>query len=393
MNSKKVDRKKRVVLVTQEISLAKILASNERGVRERGVRKLRKWLSARSRAGFPFKEDDMMRVWKGLFYSMWMADKPLVQEQVAENVSQLVHAVDDDVKFVSLFVSCFMRTMSREWHGIDHYRLDKFSMLVRRVVRQSLVFCLRAQWASHVVQQLGDVFSSTVLCGWPARSLSMHFCELFLVELGKVGAGRLPTHTTHAFLQPFVAYLAREKDALLRSHVVEHVFHHLVRQSEFGQDYQARFDAWKSAGFPGTSWEQMELVELSGEEDEEERQDAVCDPRAGSVHVELKPLLFEPAVVADQLLQQRAATFDVHNRKTLKDLADDFTKMSKGKYPLKLTNFGKMNKYIREVRNASRCKRHTLKVTKKLLQFETRLMQQKGGVRKKSKQRKVKNGG
>jgi Nucleolar protein,Nop52. len=26
-----------------------------------------------------FTDDDFMRIWKGLFYCMWMADKPLVQ--------------------------------------------------------------------------------------------------------------------------------------------------------------------------------------------------------------------------------------------------------------------------------------------------------------------------
>lgn len=26
-----------------------------------------------------FTEDDFMRIWKGLFYSMWMSDKPLIQ--------------------------------------------------------------------------------------------------------------------------------------------------------------------------------------------------------------------------------------------------------------------------------------------------------------------------
>lgn len=26
-----------------------------------------------------FTEEDFMRLWKGLFYSMWMSDKPLIQ--------------------------------------------------------------------------------------------------------------------------------------------------------------------------------------------------------------------------------------------------------------------------------------------------------------------------
>ena len=40
------------------------------------MRKLRVWL--RSRGG-DLGEDEILRIWKGLFYCFWMSDKPLVQ--------------------------------------------------------------------------------------------------------------------------------------------------------------------------------------------------------------------------------------------------------------------------------------------------------------------------
>ncbi len=43
-----------------------------------------------------------------------------------------------------LYFQVFMRTMQREWFGIDHLRLDKFLMLVRRFVR-ALFMHLRAR--------------------------------------------------------------------------------------------------------------------------------------------------------------------------------------------------------------------------------------------------------
>ena len=40
------------------------------------MRKLRAWL--RSRGG-DLGEEEILRIWKGLFYCFWMSDKPLVQ--------------------------------------------------------------------------------------------------------------------------------------------------------------------------------------------------------------------------------------------------------------------------------------------------------------------------
>jgi hypothetical protein len=39
----------KIVLVAQEIAFAKILAGNNKTLRERGVRRLARWLNARSR--------------------------------------------------------------------------------------------------------------------------------------------------------------------------------------------------------------------------------------------------------------------------------------------------------------------------------------------------------
>lgn len=69
-----------------------------------------------------------MRLWKGLFYCMWMSDKPLIQEELAESLSKIVHCFNiKDV--VLLYTACVLKTLGTEWFGIDQYRLDKFSMV------------------------------------------------------------------------------------------------------------------------------------------------------------------------------------------------------------------------------------------------------------------------
>lgn len=75
-----------------------------------------------------FTEADFMRLWKGLFYCMWMSDKPLIQEELAESLSNIVHCFDS-METALLYTKCTLKTLATEWFGIDRYRLDKFQMV------------------------------------------------------------------------------------------------------------------------------------------------------------------------------------------------------------------------------------------------------------------------
>lgn len=69
-----------------------------------------------------------MKLWKGLFYCMWMSDKPLIQEDLAETISELVHSVIDR-KTGLKFITVALKTMANHWSGIDTWRMDKFLMV------------------------------------------------------------------------------------------------------------------------------------------------------------------------------------------------------------------------------------------------------------------------
>lgn len=56
-------------------------AHNDLKIRNKAVKKLRLWLAQRGDAN---TETDLLKLWKGLFYCMWMSDKPLVQEELAK---------------------------------------------------------------------------------------------------------------------------------------------------------------------------------------------------------------------------------------------------------------------------------------------------------------------
>jgi len=58
-----------------------------------------------------------------------MSDKMLIQEELAESLSKLVHCLKSKDTII-LYTSCALQTLAAEWFGIDQYRLDKFSMVL-----------------------------------------------------------------------------------------------------------------------------------------------------------------------------------------------------------------------------------------------------------------------
>ncbi len=65
--------------VSVEVLFAQRLASNEPKIRDRHVKKLSKFLEAKSAAAAAGKpgvqEEELLKLWKGLHYCFWMSDK------------------------------------------------------------------------------------------------------------------------------------------------------------------------------------------------------------------------------------------------------------------------------------------------------------------------------
>ncbi|EFA04899.2 ribosomal RNA processing protein 1 homolog [Tribolium castaneum] len=332
-NNKK--QAKKVLLVAQELKLARVLAGNNKTARDRALKSLRKWFQNRSSA-IPFTEDDFLRLWKGLFYSMWMSDKPLVQEECAENIASLIHALP--VEGALLFYKCGMTILMNEWFGIDQLRLDKFLMFVRRLLRQAFLVLKNQNWGRDSAQTFTKTLSETILD--PPRhkpmGLLMHFIEIYLEELSKVSEGQLPPQLMTELLAPFVRQLSFSDDARVIDHIRKHIFIYLIRQSDLGLEYDEKYKAWRALRFPGTI-DAMQKIEVSDDEggEEEPPQDKVFDPRAGKVNVDLPQLKFHPRAVSKALLECRfSKETNSKSRKCLTELAEHFRKLASGTYPL-----------------------------------------------------------
>ncbi|KAH6856979.1 nucleolar protein,Nop52-domain-containing protein [Chaetomium sp. MPI-CAGE-AT-0009] len=120
-------------MASQERSMPfiKNLASSDRKIRTSALASLHAFLSARqvSSALTPL---DVLKLWKGLFYALWMCDRAVPQQNLCSELADLVYILPREA--VVPWLRGFWATMAREWTGIDVLRMEKFLLLVRRVV-------------------------------------------------------------------------------------------------------------------------------------------------------------------------------------------------------------------------------------------------------------------
>uniref|UniRef100_U3F3R8 Ribosomal RNA processing protein 1 homolog B n=1 Tax=Callithrix jacchus TaxID=9483 RepID=U3F3R8_CALJA len=218
-----------------EIQFAQRLASSEKGIRDRAVKKLRQYISVKTqRETGGFSQEELLKIWKGLFYCMWLQDEPLLQEELANTISQLVHAVNNSAA-QQLFIQTFWQTMNREWKGIDRLRLDKYYMLIRLVLRQSFEVLKRNGWEESRIKVFLDVLMKEILCpeSQSPNGVRFHFIDIYLDELSKVGGKELLADQNLKFIDPFCKVAAKTKDHSLMRTIATGVFEAIVAQSPF----------------------------------------------------------------------------------------------------------------------------------------------------------------
>lgn len=337
------------MLQSPEIQFAQRLASNEKPIRTRAIKKLRKYLSIRSQKPTGgFSNDELLKIWKGLFYCMWMQDKPLLQEELAAVISRLIHSLQKtDAQY--LFLETFLQTMNREWNGIDRLRLDKFYKLIRMVLRQSFEMLKRGSWDESLVERFGFILSTQVLSaasGAPS-GIQFHILDIYMEELATVGAEELTAEQNLKFIDPFCKIAAKTKDRLLIQAIAHSIFDEIVDQSPFAiEDLMKEVQQQGGNVFDDSENKYLSKSkkstgrQLNGKEAEKNEQNFEGDSE-GTVEMpeddgeDIGPVLqFDYKAIADRLFELASRTSTPpQNRKIIYRLVKKFQDLNDGIFP------------------------------------------------------------
>merc|ERR1712100_664858 len=102
--------------VGQPINFGKRLAHTDKIVRDRGFRVLKKWLQKHPN----LSRLEFMKLWKGLYFGVWMADKRPVQQELAVNIALLVNDIPREKQI--MWIDSFWETMVTAWEKLDIHR-------------------------------------------------------------------------------------------------------------------------------------------------------------------------------------------------------------------------------------------------------------------------------
>ncbi|KAJ4127103.1 hypothetical protein NW768_008728 [Fusarium equiseti] len=129
------------------------LASSDRKLRTASLETLTTFLSSRS----SLSDIDAQKLWKGLFYALWMTDRPLPQQRLATDLGNLLFTLKPVCAIP--WLRAFWTVLGQQWTDIDVLRLEKFLLLVRRVFASHVRFVRERGWMDGDVEAIVGVLA------------------------------------------------------------------------------------------------------------------------------------------------------------------------------------------------------------------------------------------
>ncbi|KAG8816649.1 hypothetical protein FRC17_000246 [Serendipita sp. 399] len=167
--------------------LGKELAATDKKIRDDAVKGLAKFLRTTSEK--PMSDLEMAKLWKGIFYCFWLSDKPVVQQELAASLADLLLVMNSPSASFH-FLRGFWEAMVREWSGLDYLRIDKYYLLVRKYVNASFRLLIREKWSKSALDEYENILSGRGGPLYPEdrripTGLGYHLADIYNDELNK----------------------------------------------------------------------------------------------------------------------------------------------------------------------------------------------------------------
>lgn len=162
----------------------KDLGSNDRQKRLDAVEAVNKFLQTKRN---DIDDIELQKLCVGLFYAMWACDRPRTQQAMAADMASMFLVVHESYYY--RFVEAFWAILAKQWEKVDRYRIDKFYMLMRRVIYSSILRLKQANWDEDEVKKFNEAMSKTAMNAEDARvpnGIRFHVQDVYCDEVERV---------------------------------------------------------------------------------------------------------------------------------------------------------------------------------------------------------------
>lgn len=232
----------------------------DRKLRTSSLEALTTFLAARR----SLPDADARKLWTGLYYALWMTDRPKPQAALASDLAALLFALRP--RCAAPWLSAFWHVLGAQWTSIEALRLDKFLLLVRRVFAAMITYAVEqgAEAKTTVVnvcrEYVFDGEGGASGLGILPLGLQLHVLDIWVDELDKAGV------------------LAEEKEAAFVKELGDMV--ELLRRNGTKSVRERAKESYDDERLPwGTKAESMD----EDEEDEEEGEDGEDEDGWGGI--------------------------------------------------------------------------------------------------------------
>ncbi|KAH0525577.1 hypothetical protein TsFJ059_007926 [Trichoderma semiorbis] len=183
----------------QQMPFIKNLASSDRKLRTESLSSLQSFLSSR-RSLTPL---DARKLWTGLYYALWMTDRPRPQQALAQDLANLVF--DLQPACVEPWLAAFWSVLGVQWPHIEALRLDKFLLLVRRMFAAHVKLAKEDGFKGELTEAVVGVFKEWCFDkedeNKVALGLRLHVLDVWVDELEREGVLAVEDENAREFVK------------------------------------------------------------------------------------------------------------------------------------------------------------------------------------------------
>lgn len=211
---------------TIHLAFLKQLVSSEQETRDQGLSACLDWLV--DEQNFGSNEQDLLKIWKALYLSLWVQDKPILQQAFSDQlVASLLSCPKAEFAFANL--RAFWITIIREWPLIDKHRLDKYYYLLKAVLLASFNLLDNNGWKTDYCQSFSSILFDLIFDVPMERSsdgLKYFVCEYFVEMLLQVIGNELQLEADLAIslFDSFFRYFCVGKKQVVQKRIQSQVF-------------------------------------------------------------------------------------------------------------------------------------------------------------------------